>query len=142
MCSAGKPEAMTASRSARCKRHMRRAVELFAQRVERRALQGAAVLPAPLVRADRAHPLAVEPFGEAEPAQDARRVRAHVDAAADFGQLGRLLVDIDRETGPAQRQGGGEPADAGADHGNLERGGRHPEPPNIRDDASCRPIDD
>ena len=118
--------------------HVRRAVKFFAQRIERRTLQGATVLPAPLVRADRAHPLAVEPFGEPEPAQDARRVRAHVDAAADLGQFGRLLVDIDRETGPTQRQGGGQAADAGADHGNLERCGRHPS--GRLSNAATRPL--
>ena len=123
--------------------HVRRAVELLAQRIERRALQGAPVLPAPLMRADRAHPLAVEPFGEAEPLQDAHRVRAHIDAAADLGQLRRLLVDFDLETGPAQRQGGGQAADAGADHGNLERAGRHPNSPRRkRPSVLCRPIDD
>ena len=123
--------------------HVRRAVKLLAQRIERRALQGATVLPAPLVRADRAHPLAIEPFGEPEPVQDARRVWAHVDAAPDLGQLGRLLVDLDRETGAAQRQGGGQAADAGADHGNLERGARHPNAPRWTDPrVLCRPIDD
>ena len=69
----------------------------------------------------RAHALAVEPRGEAQPAQDAHRVRPHVDAAADLGQLGRLLVDIDLEAGLAQRQRGGEAADAAADHRDPER---------------------
>src|SRR5882724_53918 len=70
---------------------------------------------------ERAHPLAVKARGEAEPAQDARRVRAHVDAAADLGELGRLLVDIDLEAGAAQRQCGREPSDAAADHRDPER---------------------
>ena len=97
--------------------HMRGAVELLAERVERGALQGAAVLPAPLVGAGRTHPLTVEPGPEPEPAQDAGRVRRHVDAAADLGQLGRLLVDVDLEPGLAQCHGGGQAADAAADHG-------------------------
>ncbi len=80
---------------------MRRAVERFAERVERRPLQGAAVLPAPLVGPGRAHRLAVEPVAEAEPVEDAGGVRAHVDAAADLGQLRRLFVDLDLEPGPA-----------------------------------------
>ena len=101
--------------------HMRRAVELLAQRIERRTLQGAPVLPAPLVGDNRAHALAVEPCGEAQPAQDAHRIRAHVDAAADLGELGRLLVDVDLEPGSAQRQRGGEAADAAADHRDPER---------------------
>ena len=53
-------------------RHVRRAVELFAARVERCLLQGAAVLPAALVRADRPHAFAVEPGAEAEPVQHPR----------------------------------------------------------------------
>src|SRR4029077_7077328 len=47
-----------------------------------------------------------------------RRVRPHIDAAADLVKLGRLLVDIDRETGAIQRQRRGEAADAAADHRN------------------------
>src|SRR5215471_18574751 len=97
-------------------RDVRRAVELFAQRVEWRPLQGAPVLPAPLVREERPDPLAVEPRSEAQPAQNAHRVWAHVDAAADLSQLRSLLVDIDLTAGSAQRQRGGEPADTGADH--------------------------
>ena len=102
-------------------RHVRRAVKLLAARIERRPLQGAAVLPAALVRADRPHALAVEPGAEAEPVQDPHRVRRHVDAAADLGQLRRLLVDIDLEPGLAQRHRGGEPADAAADDSDPER---------------------
>src|ERR1700730_5667361 len=74
---------------------VRRAVELLAQRIEPRLLQGAPALPAPLVGEERAHAVAVEALGEAQSAQDARRVRAHVDAAADLRQLGCLLVDLD-----------------------------------------------
>ena len=102
-------------------RHVRRAVELFAQRVERRPLQGAAVLPAALVRASGRTPSRSSPGAEAEAVQDAHRIRPHVDAAADLGQLRGLLVDIDVEAGPAQRHRGGEPADAAADNGDLER---------------------
>ena len=96
--------------------HMRGAVKLFAERIERRALQGAAVLPAPLMRAGRAHALAVESRPEPEPAQDAGRIRRHVNAAAYLGQLGRLLVDVDLEAGLAQCHGGGEAAYAAAYH--------------------------
>ena len=101
---------------------VRRAVELLAARVERRPLQRAAVLPAPLVRAERPHRLAVERVAEAEPIENPRRVRPHVDAAADFGQLRRLLVDLNVEAGLVQGHGGGETADAGADDGDRERG--------------------
>src|SRR2546425_4342582 len=79
---------------------MGRAVELLAARIERRALQRAAVLPAPLVSAAGPHRLAVERGAETQAIQDARRVRPHVDPAADFGQFGRLLVDVDVEAGP------------------------------------------
>ncbi len=97
---------------------VRRAVELFAQRIERGALQGAPVLPTPLMGEERAHALAVEPGGETRPAQDAGRVRAHINAAADLGEFGRLLVDIDLEAGLTQRQRRREPTDAAADHRN------------------------
>src|SRR5262245_28420562 len=60
---------------------MRRAVELLAAGVEKRALQDAAILPPPLVRAKWTHGLTVERRAEAEPIQDARRVRPKVDAA-------------------------------------------------------------
>jgi len=102
-------------------RDMRCAVEFLALRIERRALQGAAVVPAPLMCAAGAYPVAQQALAEAEPDQDARRVRPHVDAAADMGQGGRLFVDVDVEPGAAQRQRGGEPADAGADHGDAQR---------------------
>src|ERR1700716_3534365 len=100
---------------------MRRAIELLALRVERRALQGAAVIPAPLMGATRPHSLAQEPLGESELEQNTRRVRAHVDAAADMGQRRRLLVNIDLEPGLSQRQRGGQAADAAADHRDAKR---------------------
>ena len=101
--------------------HVRRAVELLAQRIERRPLQGAPVLPAALVGPERAHALAVEPLGETEAAQHAGRIGRHVDPAADLGQLGRLLVNADIEPGLQQRHRGSQPADAAADHRYLEQ---------------------
>jgi hypothetical protein len=80
---------------------MRRAVKLLAARVERRPLQRPAILPAPLMRAGWPYRLAVERVAQAEPIEYPRRVRTHVDAAADFGELRRLLVDVDVE--PAWR---------------------------------------
>src|SRR6266849_1605946 len=100
---------------------VRRAVELYAARVERRPLQRAAILPAPLMGAGGPHGLTVERSAEAEPIEDPRRVRPHVNAAADLGQLRRLLVDIDVEAGLAQGEGGSQAADTGADNGDLER---------------------
>src|SRR3954447_2509310 len=102
-------------------RDVRRAVKLFAGRVERRLLQGAAVLPAALVRADRLYALAVEPGAEAEPAQHPHRIRSHVDSAANLGQLGGLLVEIDIKPGLAQCHRGSQPADAAANDPDLER---------------------
>jgi len=100
---------------------MGRAVEFLAPRIERRALQRAAVMPAPLMCAERPHCLAVEPLAEAESIQDAYRVRRHIDTAADLGELGRLLIDLDVEAGLAQRHRGGEAAEAGADDGDPVR---------------------
>src|ERR1700730_5078206 len=95
---------------------MRRAVKLFALRVERRALQSAPVVPTPLMGAARAHALAQQSLGKTESEQNTGRVRAHVDAAADMGQRRRLLIDIDLKPRPAQRQRGGETTDAAAVH--------------------------
>ncbi len=116
---------MMPSRSGAMHGQMRRAVDRLALRVEPGLLQGAPVVPAALVHPDRPHGLTVEPLAEPEPIEDARRVRPHVDAAADFGQLRRLLVDLDVEPGPPQRQRRGQPADPGADDGDFQWGNRH-----------------
>ena len=102
-------------------RHVRRAVQLLAARVDWCPLQCASVLPAALMRRERPHAFAVEPGTQPEPLQDADRVRGHVDAAADFGQRGRLLVYIDGEAGLPQRQRGAQTADAAADYRDLKR---------------------
>ena len=117
MCSAGKTGRDDRQQIGAMNGDVRRTVELFAQRIERRPLQGAPVLPASLVGEEWADPLAVEPRSEAQPAQDAHCIRAHVDAAADLSKLGSLLVDVDLEAGLAQRQRSGEAADAATDHG-------------------------
>ena len=90
-----------------------------------RPLQGTPVLPAPLMGPDRSHAFAVEPLGEAEPAQHARRIGGHIDPAADLGQLRRLLVNLDLEPGLQQRQGSGEATNAAADHRDAERRAYH-----------------
>src|SRR5579875_3367890 len=54
-------------------RQMRRPVKLLAERVERRRLQRAPVVPPPLPQAERAYPFAIEPGGEAKPVEDAGR---------------------------------------------------------------------
>src|SRR5947208_10843311 len=101
---------------------MRSAVQLLAPRVQWRALERAAVLPAPLMRADRPDGVAVERLAEAEPVEDPHRVRAHVDAAADLGPYRRLLVDIDVEAALMKPDGRREAADPGADDGDPDYG--------------------
>src|ERR1051326_817793 len=96
-------------------RDMRRAVEFFALRIERRTLQGAAVVPATLMRARGANALAQQPLAEAKADQHTGRVRPPIDAAADMGQRRRLLVKIRLEPGLAQRQRGGEAPNAATD---------------------------
>src|SRR5205823_6341428 len=46
---------------------------------------------------------------------------------ADLGELGRLLIDIDLEAGPAQRQCGSQTTDAATDHRDPERCVVHPD---------------
>src|SRR5205085_8849380 len=54
---------------------VRCAVELFALRIERCALQGATVVPASLMGTERAHTLPQQPVAETEPNEDAGGVR-------------------------------------------------------------------
>src|SRR4029077_3655144 len=82
---------------------MRRTVELFAERIERRPLQCAPVLPASLMGEEGADALAIEPSSKAQTSQDAHCIRAHIDAAPDLSKLGSLLIDLDFEAGFAQR---------------------------------------
>src|SRR5439155_2699091 len=92
----------------------------------------------PLMGEERAYALAIEPGSEAQPAQDARRIRAHVDAAADLGEFGRLLVDIDFEARLPQRQCRGEPTDAAADHRDPEGCAAHRDLTQLR--RRCQPL--
>src|SRR6516165_168533 len=84
-------------------RDVRRPVKLFAQRIEGRPLQRTPILPASLVCGERAGPLAVEPCTKSQSAQDAHRVRAHVDTPADLSEFGSLLIDLYGETRLPQR---------------------------------------
>ena len=102
------------------KRHMRRTVERLAQRVEWRLLECAPVLPAALMRGERAHAVAVEPRTQAKAAQDTHRVRADIDAAADLGQFCSLFINLRLEAGSAQRHGGSKAADTCADDANAK----------------------
>src|SRR5579863_4431894 len=71
------------------------------------------------MRREGPHRIAVEPLTQPQAVKYTRGVRPHVDAATDFVELGRLLEDIDRETGTVQRQRGREAAKAATDHRNF-----------------------
>jgi hypothetical protein len=64
---------------------------------ERSVLQGAPIVPPPLMH--RAWPRAdgVHRSPKAEPQQKPRSVRADLNASADFGDTRRLLIDVDVE---------------------------------------------
>ena len=49
--------------------------------------------------------------------QNARGVRADLDAGAHLAQCPGLLVDVDVDAGAQQGQRGGQPTDAAADDG-------------------------
>src|SRR5262245_43757180 len=98
-----------------------RAVELLAARVQRRTLQGAAVLPAALMSAQGAHRLAVERRPEAETIADACRGGPHGDNDADFRGRRRLVVDVGGEAGRGEGARGCEAREAGPDDGDAER---------------------
>ena len=99
---------------------MRRAELLLDIGGKPRLGQRAAVVPAALMEERRAvrHPGAF--LAKAKPDQDARGVRADVDAGADFAEQARLLVDLHVEAGLQQADRGGEPADAAADDGDPD----------------------
>ena len=56
----------------------------------------------------------------ANAAQDARRIRQHLDASADAHELVRLLIDVHLDAGLAQRRGCCESAHARADNGDRK----------------------
>jgi hypothetical protein len=61
--------------------------------------------------------------GVAKPvaAKQAGRVRADLNARPNFALRASLLKQRNRETGPAQCNGGGHASDAGADHQSMKR---------------------
>src|SRR5439155_22693685 len=87
------------------------------------ALQDASIVPAPLMH--RAWPRAegVHRGLEAQPQQDPRGVGANLDACADFGDVRRLLIDVNVEPHLQELQRRRKPADSAADncdfHGNC-----------------------
>ena len=78
-------------------------------RPDRRALQGAAVVPAPLVDGERPHADRIQRRLEAEADQQARGVGADLDAGADLADARRLLVDMDVEPGLQEMQAADRP---------------------------------
>ena len=58
---------------------------------------------------------------QAERMQHARAVGADLHAGADLAQFARLLVDLDLDPAPDQRERAGEPADAAADDEDVVR---------------------
>ena len=88
-------------------------------RPDRRALQGAAVVPAPLVDGERPHADRIQRRLEAEADQEARGIGADLDAGADLADARRLLVDMDVEPGLQEMQSGRQAADAAADDGDF-----------------------
>ena len=95
---------------------VRRAERRFDLRAERGALQGAPVIPPPLMDGDRPHTACIHRGAEAETAQQARRIGTDLDAGADLAELRRLLVDVDVAARLHQSERSGETADAAAYH--------------------------
>jgi hypothetical protein len=84
---------------------------------ERRAQQRSPIVPPTLIPRDGPHAHTGEFIGETVAVQNARSVRADLDAGTDLAQGDRLLIDVDVEAGLQQRERGGEPADTAAGNG-------------------------
>src|SRR5205823_1560392 len=82
---------------------------------DRRALQGATIIPASLVYGLRPHACLVQRGLQPQPDQQAGSVGADLDAGADLADARRLLVDVDVEPGFQEMQRSRKPADAAAD---------------------------
>ena len=87
---------------------------------QRRVQERPAVVPAALMPRQRPHTHVGECVGQSQPVQDPRRVGADLDTGADLAELPRLLVDLDVEATPVQRQRSGEASDAAADDADRE----------------------
>src|SRR5580704_1909187 len=82
---------------------------------ERGAEQKAAVVPTPLVESQRFDAGPLERVGNPEPMQNARSVRADIDAGPDLAEDAGLLEDLHVESRAQQRGRRRETADAAAD---------------------------
>ena len=100
------------------KHHVGKSVALDRDRAEIEQLPGLAGAPEPdfLAGDDDAEPL--RRLAEAQRIEHARAVGADLHAGAELLELRRLLVDVDADALPDQRQRGGQAADAGADDRN------------------------
>ncbi|WP_051397294.1 hypothetical protein [Bradyrhizobium elkanii] len=63
-------------------------------RPERCVLQGASIVPAPLMSRARPHTDSIYRRLKAQPQQEPRGVGADLNACADFGDVRRLLIDM------------------------------------------------
>ena len=94
--------------------HVGKAVALDRDRAEIEQLPGLAGAPEPDFLAGDDDAERSSRFAEAERIEHARAVRADLHPGAELLQLRRLLIDIDAEALPDQRQRRGQSADAAA----------------------------
>ena len=102
---------------------VRRAVALLRDRAEVEGRPGLAGVPQPRRLAGGEELRRLERVLEAQRMQHARAVGADLHAGADLAQFRRLLVDLDLDPAPDQRERAGEPADAAADDESFAGGG-------------------
>ena len=100
---------------------VRRAVTLDQFQAEIEQLPALPGIPQPDRLAGRQHLHLLERLLEPERMQNAGAVGADLHAGAKFAQFRRLLVDIDIDAAPDQRQRRREPADAAADDDDFFR---------------------
>src|ERR1700730_15914877 len=101
------------------KHDVRRAVALGRRRTELDPVPGLAGAPMAYLPRARDDLNAGQRIAQAQRIEDARAVRTELNARPYFFEHGRLLVHIDVDATPQQRQRGGEPANAAADANDL-----------------------
>ena len=99
--------------------HVGKAVALDRHRAEVEQLPGLAGAPEPDFLAGDHHADLLDRLAQAQRVEHAGAVRADLHAGAELLELRRLLVHVDRDAVPDQRQRRGEPADAAADDCNA-----------------------
>src|SRR5262249_15865000 len=103
------------------KHEMRRAEALDAFVAEVEPVPGFSGAPVPQLAALRPQLNLGEGPLQAERKQNARAVRADLDAGADLLELARLFVNLDIDAALEQGKRGGQPTDAGADDDHMFR---------------------